>query len=100
LNVQLSWAIRTGQAIRLSAFSHADLYHELRRLRASLHINLDEVPDRELYRELGRRRQTTRKVHRGGPGRPRKPRCACGRFNLDAARRKAHVWRRCFDWGA
>jgi hypothetical protein len=27
---------------------------------------------------LGRRRQTKRKAHRGGPGRARKPRCAGG----------------------
>ena len=50
-----------------------------------------DVPDSELWSEVGRRRQAKRKVHRGGPGRPPKPRCACGRFSRDAAEKKGHV---------
>ena len=37
-------------------------------------LDLSALSDAELYRELGRRRRAKRKVHRGGTGRPPKPR--------------------------
>jgi hypothetical protein len=111
LNEAISWAVRTGQPIDLRRIPDSDFYRELERrgglnlaamrteaLRAELlrrqvdlRFDLSELDDGVLYREIGRRRQAKRKVHRGGPGRPRKPRCPCGRFTQDDAQRKRHV---------
>jgi hypothetical protein len=66
-NDDIQWAKRIGQPLDLSPVPNADLLAELER------------------------RQAKRKVHRGGPGRPRKPRRPCGRFAQDAARKKGHV---------
>ena len=111
LNEAISWAVRTGQPINLRPIPEGDLYRELERrgglnlaavrteaLRAELlrrlgelKLDMSELEDWALYREIGRRRQAKRKVHHGGPGRPKKPRCPCGRFTEDAAGRKGHV---------
>jgi hypothetical protein len=53
-------------------------------------VDVQDVPDRALWSEIGRRRQAQRKVHRGGPGRPASPRCICGRFTKSMARKKDH----------
>jgi hypothetical protein len=81
-NDDTQWAKRTAQPLDLSPVPDADLLRELDRrqakIQARLQASLAEVPEQEPYREVGRRRQAKRKVHRGGPGRPRKPRCDCG----------------------
>lgn len=86
---------RPREKLDLSSVSMEALCAEVERrqpaIQSKLRIQWEVVPDREFYAELGRRRQAKRKVHRGGPGRPMRPRCACGRFTLDAARRKEHV---------
>ncbi len=113
MNDKLTWEMRTGQAIQptqatraavprgtpmpstrvevtnLSAVSDLDLYHELERREARLLSSLAEVSDQALHSELGRRRQAKRRVRRGG--RPPKPRCTCGRFTQEAARKRGHV---------
>src|SRR5215472_1450394 len=57
-----------------------------------------DLPDAALYRELGKRRQAKRKVHRGGPGRPPSPRCWCGRFTRNAARKRGHMCSPASHW--
>jgi hypothetical protein len=118
LKAARSWAMRTDQPVRwpyrladlpdaeltaevlrrgdkidltevLAVVPDARLYREVSR-RGPLRLNLSEIAGGELYGELGRRRQAKRQVHRGGPGRPSKPRCACGQLTLDAAGRKGH----------
>ena len=111
LNEAISWAVRTGKPIDLRRIPDSDFYRELERrgglklaevrteaLRGELvrrlgelKLDMSELPDWVLYCEIGRRRQAKRKVHRGGPGRPKMTRCACGQFTQDAARRKGHV---------
>src|SRR5712692_5097757 len=58
----------------LSEIAEGELLRELARRGKLPRLDLSEVGEGELYRELGRRRQARRKVHRGGSGRPRKPR--------------------------
>jgi hypothetical protein len=84
---------RPAGKLELSTLSSADLLGEVKRRwrQGEFRLDLARVPERELYSELGRRRQAKRKVHRGGPGRPPKARCPCGRFSQDAARKKGHV---------
>ena len=96
---ELTWAVRTGTAPPpkqgppdLTRIQDRDLLGEL--VRRGGTVNLSDIPDSELWREVGRRRQSKRKVHRGGPGRPPKPRCVCGKFTQDAARRRGHVCER------
>jgi len=76
--------------LNLSEIAEGELCRELDRRGKLPRMALSAVDDGELYGELGRRRQAKRKVHRGGTGRPRKPRCACGRWTVDAAGRKGH----------
>ena len=97
LGDEISWAIRTGTLPPAPSPRSADLTRvPERELLGELvsrggKVNLTDIPDSELWRELGRRRQAKRKVHRGGRGRPRKLRCACGRCTQDAARKRGHV---------
>ena len=49
------------------------------------------IPDAVLASEAGRRNSAKRKRHGAGPGRPKAPRCACGKFTLAAAAKAAHV---------
>jgi hypothetical protein len=83
---------RPAGKLELSTLSSADLLGEVKRRwrQGEFRLDLARVPDQDLWREVGRRRQARRKVHRGGPGRPPKPRCRCGRFTQDAAERKGH----------
>lgn len=74
--------------LNLSEIAEGELLRELD-LRGRLpRVDLSTAGDAELYRELGRRRQALRKARRGG--RPAKPRCACGRYTQDAGRRRTH----------
>ena len=49
------------------------------------------IPDAVLASEAGRRNAAKRKKFGAGTGRPKSPRCACGRFTLAAAAKSAHV---------
>ncbi len=52
-------------------------------------INPATIPDGVLKTERARRNAGRRKTH--GGGRPRKPRCRCGRYTLDAAVKAGHT---------
>ena len=57
----------------LSEIAEGELLRELDRRGKLPRVDLAVADDAELYSELGRRRQAKRKVHRGGTGRPPKP---------------------------
>ena len=62
---------RTYTSGRAFACCSASLIVDRAKIQARLQASLAEVPERELYREPGRRRPARRKVRRSGPGRPR-----------------------------
>lgn len=56
---------------------------------------LSTIPTADLYSEIGRRRQASRKTRTPGPGRPRiAPRCPCGAMTIARAKARRHVCRR------
>jgi hypothetical protein len=76
MNDKLPWEMRTGAprvaprlAANLTQVTDRELLAELSR-RGVVNFRMNQVPDSDLWREVGRRRQAKRKVRRGG--RPRK----------------------------